>query len=207
MQCRYRRRTGNDGRTPRKNHGHPPHRADRRVGRAQADDLCAPPGRFANLRARTRRAFGTTRITPDGIGELQWILRRSPPHRSSSGVPSFRSCCWPLPFRAAIFLGRNNVRSRRRDLVRDLVNLFGFAKDPQGEPIIIPPLELVKWKYDPHPRYDPDRVTATGEAPEAPGLISFWYFLLPTCIYILFTCIGFCLSFLPIIPGHPTPFS
>ncbi len=34
---------------------------------------------------------------------------------------------------AAIFLGRNNVRSRRRDLVRDLVNLFGFAKDP-GKP-------------------------------------------------------------------------
>jgi hypothetical protein len=108
---------------------------------------------------------------------------------------------------AAIFLGRNNVRSRRRDLVRDLVNLFGFAKDPQGEPIIIPSLELVKWKYDPHPRYDPDRVTATGEAPEAPGLISFWYFLLPTCIYILFTCLGFCVSFLPVMPGHPTPFS
>jgi hypothetical protein len=108
---------------------------------------------------------------------------------------------------AAIFLGRNNVRSRRRDLVRDLVNLFGFAKDSQGNPIIIPSLELVKWKYDPHPRYDPDRLTATGEAPDAPGLISFWYFLLPTCIYILFSCLGFCVAFLPIMPGRPTPFS
>jgi hypothetical protein len=65
----------------------------------------------------------------------------------------------------------------------------------------------VKWKYDPHPRYDPDRVSATGEAPEAAGLISFWYFLLPTCIYILFTCLGFCVSFLPVVPEHPTPFS
>jgi hypothetical protein len=108
---------------------------------------------------------------------------------------------------AAIFLGRNNVRSRRRDLVRDLVNLFGFAKDSQGNPIIIPSLELVKWKYDPHPRYDPDRLSATGEVPDAAGLISFWYFLLPTCIYILFTCLGFCVSFLPVMPGHPTPFS
>jgi hypothetical protein len=108
---------------------------------------------------------------------------------------------------AAIFLGRNNVRSRRRDLVRDLVDLFGFAKDSQGNPIIIPSLELVKWKYDPHPRYDPDRLTAAGEAPDAAGLISFWDFLLPTCIYILFTCLGFCVSFLPVLPGHPTPFS
>jgi len=108
---------------------------------------------------------------------------------------------------SAIFLGRNNVRSRRRDLVRDLVNLFGFAKDARGEPIIIPSLELVKWKYDPHPKYDPDRAAATGEVPDAAGLISFWYFLLPTCIYVLFTCLGFCVSFLPVIPQRPTPFS
>jgi hypothetical protein len=108
----------------------------------------------------------------------------------------------------AIFLGRNNVRSRRRDLVRDLVNLFGFARDAQGNPIIIPSLELVKWKYDPHPRYDPDRIAATGEVPDAVGLISFWYFLLPTSIYILFTCLGFCVSFLPVMSAqHPTPFS
>jgi hypothetical protein len=92
------------------------------------------------------------------------------------------------------------------DLVRDLVNLFGFARDAQGNLIIIPSLELVKWKYDPHPRYDPDRIAATGEAPDT-RLISFWYFLLPTCIYILFTCLGFCVSFLPVMPGHPTRFS
>ncbi len=59
----------------------------------------------------------------------------------------------------------------------------------------------------PHPRYDPDRVTAAGEAPEAAGLISFGYFLLPTCIYILFSCLGFCVSFLPVMRQHPTPFS
>jgi hypothetical protein len=39
----------------------------------------------------------------------------------------------------AIFLGRNNIRSRRRDLVRDLVNLFGFAKDPRESPSSSPP--------------------------------------------------------------------
>ena len=129
----------------------------------------------------------------------------APPELQWSAVLSILLLSIAVP--AAIFLGRNNVRSRRRDLVRDLVNLFGFAKDPQGEPIIIPSLELVKWKYDPHPRYDSDRIAATGEPPEAAGLVSFWYFLLPTCIYILFTCLGFCVSFLPVIPEHPTPFS
>jgi hypothetical protein len=129
----------------------------------------------------------------------------APPQLQWSAVLSILLLSIAVP--AAIFLGRNNVRSRRRDLVRDLVNLFGFAKDSQGNPIIIPSLELVKWKYDPHPRYDPDRIAATGEAPDAIGLISFWYFLLPTCIYILFTCLGFCVSFLPVMPQHPTPFS
>jgi hypothetical protein len=128
----------------------------------------------------------------------------APPELQWSAVLSILLLSIAVP--AAIFLGRNNVRSIRRDLVRDLVNLFGFAKDSQGNPIVIPSLELVKWKYDPNPRHDPDRIAVTGEAPDA-GLISFWYFLLPTCLYILFSCLGFCISFLPVIPERPTPFS
>src|SRR6516165_4246448 len=129
----------------------------------------------------------------------------APPELQWSAVLSILLLSIAVP--AAIFLGRNNVRSIRRDLVRDLVNLFGFAKDSQGDPIVIPSLELVKWKYDPNPRHDPDRIAVTGEVPDAAGLISFWYFLLPTCLYILFSCLGFCISFLPVMPEHPTPFS
>ena len=129
----------------------------------------------------------------------------APPELQWSAVLSILLLSIAVP--AAIFLGRNNVRSIRRDLVRDLVNLFGFAKDSQGNPIVIPSLELVKWKYDPNPRHDPDRIAVTGEVPDAAGLISFWYFLLPTCLYILFSCLGFCISFLPVLPERPTPFS
>ena len=129
----------------------------------------------------------------------------APPELQWSAVLSILLLSIAVP--AAIFLGRNNVRSIRRDLVRDLVNLFGFAKDSQGNPIVIPSLELVKWKYDPNPRHDPDRIAVTGEAPDGAGLVSFWYFLLPTCLYILFSCLGFCISFLPVMPERPTPFS
>src|SRR5271167_4042626 len=55
------------------------------------------------------------------------------------------SCVVPL----GIFVGRNNIRVSRREIVRDLERLFSFARLPNGAPLIIPSFELVKYKYDP----------------------------------------------------------
>ena len=52
-----------------------------------------------------------------------------------------------VPF--GIFVGRNNIRAFRREIVRDLERLFSFASLPNGAPLIIPSFELVKYKYDP----------------------------------------------------------
>ena len=57
------------------------------------------------------------------------------------------SCVVPL----GIFVGRNNIRAFRRELVRDLERLFSFASLPNGAPLIIPSFELVKYKYVPRP--------------------------------------------------------
>jgi hypothetical protein len=55
------------------------------------------------------------------------------------------SCVVPI----GIFVGRNNIRAFRREIVRDLERLFSFARLPNGAPLIIPSFELVKYKYDP----------------------------------------------------------
>ena len=55
------------------------------------------------------------------------------------------SCAVPI----GIFIGRNNIRAFRREIVRDLERLFSFAQLPDGAAIIIPSFELVKYKYDP----------------------------------------------------------
>src|SRR5207247_6942422 len=55
------------------------------------------------------------------------------------------SCIVPL----GIFIGLNNIRAFRREIVRDLEKLFSFARLPNGAPLIIPSFELVKYKYDP----------------------------------------------------------
>ncbi len=47
-----------------------------------------------------------------------------------------------------IFVGRMNVRVSRREIVRDLERLFHFAT-VEGQPLILPSFELVKYKYDP----------------------------------------------------------
>ena len=47
-----------------------------------------------------------------------------------------------------IFIGRNNVRSTRGQLVDDLAQLFSFAKEQGGTPLIVPSFELIKYKYD-----------------------------------------------------------
>jgi len=56
-----------------------------------------------------------------------------------------------------IFVGRNNIRASRRQIVRELEKLFSFAKLPNGKKLILPSFELVKYKYD--PKSDPDRDT------------------------------------------------
>jgi hypothetical protein len=63
------------------------------------------------------------------------------------------SCAVPV----AIFVGRNNIRAFRREIVRDLERLFSFARLPNGAPLIIPSFELVKYKYDPEANPDRDR--------------------------------------------------
>jgi len=57
------------------------------------------------------------------------------------------SCIVPL----GIFVGRNNIRAFRRELVRDLGRLFSFAKLADGNQLIIPSFELVKYNSRPAP--------------------------------------------------------
>jgi hypothetical protein len=94
------------------------------------------------------------------------------------------SCAVPV----AIFIGRNNIRAFRREVVRDLERLFSFARLPNGAPLIIPSFELVKYKYDPEANPDRDR----GDDPH-----SFYYYLLPVLIYVLMTFLGFRMAFSP----------
>ncbi|WP_207459730.1 hypothetical protein [Azospirillum sp. SYSU D00513] len=86
----------------------------------------------------------------------------------------------------AIFIGRNNIRAFRRDLVRDLEHLFDFAKQKDGKSLIIPSFELVKYKYDPDS--NPER-SGAAEAH------SFQYYLLPVTIYSLICFCGFWTAF------------
>lgn len=92
------------------------------------------------------------------------------------------SCAVPV----GIFIGRNNIRAFRRDIVRDLERLFAFARLPDGAPLIIPSFELVKSKYDPDPNRDRQ------DNPH-----SFYYYLLPVSIYVVMTALGFHLAFTP----------
>jgi hypothetical protein len=91
------------------------------------------------------------------------------------------SCIVPL----GIFIGRNNIRIRRRDIVRDLERLFNFASH-KGRPLILPSFELVKYKYDP----DTSRQQTSEEDPR-----SFRYYILPVLIYVVITAFCFRLSF------------
>jgi hypothetical protein len=97
-----------------------------------------------------------------------------------------------VPF--GIFVGRNNIRAFRREIVRDLERLFSFARLPNGAPLIIPSFELVKYKYD--PESNPDR-----DPRDNPHSVI--YCLLPVSIYIVLTALGFRLAFMPDV--HPLP--
>ena len=80
-----------------------------------------------------------------------------------------------------IFIGRNNIRASRREIVRDLERLFNFARQSDSAPLIIPSFELVKYKYD--PKADP-----IGYSKDNPH--SFYYYLLPVSIYVVLYCSG-----------------
>ena len=94
------------------------------------------------------------------------------------------SCVVPI----GIFVGRNNIRAFRREIVRDLERLFSFARLPNGAPLIIPSFELVKYKYDPEANPDRDK----GDDPH-----SFYYYVLPVSIFVVLTALGFRMAFTP----------
>ena len=100
-----------------------------------------------------------------------------------------------VPF--GIFIGRNNIRAFRRELVRDLERLFSFARLPNGQPLIIPSFELVKYKYD--PESNPNR-----DLRDNPH--SVLYYLLPVSIYIVLTALGFRMAFMPYVAISPNYF-
>jgi hypothetical protein len=91
-----------------------------------------------------------------------------------------------------IFVGRNNIRASRREIVRDLEDLFEFAKLPNGKKLILPSFELVKYKYD--PKSDPNR-----DMKDNP--YSFYYYVLPVSIYIVLVLLFFHMAFThPVVP-------
>jgi len=78
----------------------------------------------------------------------------------------------------AIFAGRNNVRATRGRLVDDLAQLFSFAKEQGGTPLIVPSFELIKYKYD--ATRDPIRTQS-------------W--IIPVTIYVIMSFLGFMTAF------------
>ena len=99
------------------------------------------------------------------------------------------SCIVPL----GIFVGRNNIRAFRRELVKDLERLFSFARLANGAPLIIPSFELVKYKYDPESNPNRDRQ----DNPH-----SFYYYVLPVMIYVVLSALCFKMAFME--HGLPT---
>jgi hypothetical protein len=81
-----------------------------------------------------------------------------------------------------VYVARNNVRLVRRDIVRDLEHLFDFA-EKDGQPLIIPSFELVKYKYD--PKENPRR---SDKEPDGQALK---YYIIPVAIYMLICVLNF----------------
>lgn len=84
-----------------------------------------------------------------------------------------------------IFVGRSNIRAMRYDIVRDLENLFRFAKEQGGDPLIIPSFELVKYKYQP----------ATDRARAAADTHAFRFYVIPLLTFIATSCLGLMIVF------------
>jgi hypothetical protein len=86
-----------------------------------------------------------------------------------------------------IFIGRNNIRVNRRAIINDLQEMFDFAQT-SGKPIILPSLEMIKYKYD--PEANPKRLLSNNSG-------SFLYYLFPVAIYILLSAMCFYIAFMP----------
>jgi len=81
-----------------------------------------------------------------------------------------------------IFIGRSNIRLVRRDIVRDLESLFDFA-EYEGQKLILPSFELVKYKYNPKENPHRSKSDADGN--------SFVFYIFPVIIYILLSFLCF----------------
>ena len=92
-----------------------------------------------------------------------------------------------LALPAAIYAGRNNIRARRRELIRDLEALFDFARDSENRKIIIPSFELVKYKYD--PSANPTNSEGVGD-PNSP-----MHYVIPTLLFVVLSFSGFFFAF------------
>lgn len=92
------------------------------------------------------------------------------------------SCVVPV----GIFVGRNNIRASRREIVRDLEQLFSFATLANGTKVILPSFELVKYKYDPK---DDQKADKQGNP------YGFRYYSLPVLIYVTLTALCFRMAF------------
>src|SRR5260370_10235173 len=134
---------------------------------------CDAAGRIRNTEERQMTGFGEV---------LRWT------------VLGMLRCVVPL----GIFVGRNNIRAFRREIVRDLERLFSFASLTNVSPLISPSFELVKYKYD--PEANPER-----DLHDDPH--RFAYYLLPVAIYIILTALGFRMAFMPDVVPLPNYFA
>lgn len=94
------------------------------------------------------------------------------------------SCVVPV----GIFIGRNNIRASRREIVRDLERLLSFAKSGD-RPLILPSFELVKYKYD--PQSNPERVKGQSQSG------SFLYYVFPVFMYVTISASCLYVAFAP----------
>jgi hypothetical protein len=85
-----------------------------------------------------------------------------------------------------ILIGRSHIRASRQEIVKDLEQLFTFAKK-DGKSLIIPSLELVKYKYDPDT--NPHRVAARLDSN------SYKYYSFPVLMYVLLSYLCFQMAF------------
>jgi hypothetical protein len=131
-------------------------------------------------------------------------------HQAFAGImgvlpsPGIFLLAWIIPI--SIYCGRNNLRNHRRRVVRDLAQMFDFATAGSGRRIIIPSLEMVKYKYD------PDKGAADSATPEE-GEESIWsHYAIPVVLYVLLASLFFklCFSSAPVVitatPSSLPPF-
>jgi hypothetical protein len=97
-----------------------------------------------------------------------------------------------------VYVGRVNVRARRREIVRALERLFEFAKNVDGRALILPSFEMVKYKY--YPESNPDRTSGEVDAN------SFRYYLFPVVMYVILTLLCFEFAFKPRTSTDPIYF-